>query len=800
MGLLDLFIVALMPVLKTLVITAVGLYLAIDRVNILGPVARHHLNNVVFYVFIPAIVGSSLAETVTASSIASLWFMPVNILLTFIIGSALGWILVKITRTPQHMHGLVIGCCSAGNLGNLLLIIIPAVCEESNSPFGDTTTCSTNGQAYVSLSMAIGAVYIWTYCYNIIRVYGSKSTGSFRTSSTLNLSFSGKSRERLSGSFTEAFLSKDSAISEDPEAPPELQSSLSMDKMKEPIFLRIKQHVKGFAESINLKMVFTPSTIATVIGIFIGVISPIRKLMIGDSAPLRVIDSSASMLGEATIPCMTLIVGANLLRGIGVVKVAHHFGMVGSDTLYQFVLMLQFALPPAMSIGTITQLFEMGESECSKEGNGEEVMKEIPRKVLGCCHLHNRPNSCWTLLMSWILSLAFHRALFPLSLELSTCMPFISPMQGLTLSFNLLPASDRVTILEIRSEPVVFFVFNPALVSSNLAKTVTFESIVLLWFMPINILLTFIIGTALGWILLIITRVPQHLKGLVLGSCAAGNLGNLPLIIIPAVCREKGSPFGAPDVCYTYGMAYASLSMAIGAIYLWSYVYNIIRVSSSKTREFNIDDNTKVNSAGETKPLQGNFTISKKIKLHLGKFSRKINMQALFAPSTTGAIAGFVIGTVSPVRKLMIGDSAPLHVVQDSASLLAYISLTFLHMDAAIPTVTLIVGGNLMKGLKGSGIQLSLIVGIIAVRYVFLPLFGVIIVKGAIHFGLVHTDPLYQFVLLLQFALPPAMNIGTITQLFGAGHNECSVIMLWTYSLASVSLSVWSTFFVWLVA
>lgn len=40
--------------------------------------------------------------------------MPVNILLTFIIGSALGWILVKITRTPQHMHGLVIGCCSAG--------------------------------------------------------------------------------------------------------------------------------------------------------------------------------------------------------------------------------------------------------------------------------------------------------------------------------------------------------------------------------------------------------------------------------------------------------------------------------------------------------------------------------------------------------------------------------------------------------------------------------------------------------------------------------------------------------------
>jgi hypothetical protein len=44
---------------------------------------------------------------------------------------------------------------------------------------------------------------------------------------------------------------------------------------------------------------------------------------------------------------------------------------------------------------------------------------------------------------------------------------------------------------------------------------------------------------------------------------STGNMGNLPIIIIPAVCREKGSPFGDPDVCHVYGMAYASLSMAV---------------------------------------------------------------------------------------------------------------------------------------------------------------------------------------------------------------------------------------------
>lgn len=42
------------------------------------------------------------------------WFMPLNILLTFVIGSILALVLNKVARTPQHLQGLVIGCCAAG--------------------------------------------------------------------------------------------------------------------------------------------------------------------------------------------------------------------------------------------------------------------------------------------------------------------------------------------------------------------------------------------------------------------------------------------------------------------------------------------------------------------------------------------------------------------------------------------------------------------------------------------------------------------------------------------------------------
>ncbi|XVF75684.1 hypothetical protein PTKIN_Ptkin13bG0206400 [Pterospermum kingtungense] len=374
MGFLDLFVVAVIPVLKVLLVTGVGLFLAMDSINLLGPEARNYLNEIVFYLFSPSLVFSNLAETITFQSLIALWFMPVNIFLTFIIGSLLGWILIKITKTPEHIRGIVIGCCSAGNLGNLLLIIVPAVCNESNNPFGES--CSTYAEAYASLSMAVGAIFIWSYTYPFVSSYASKS---IRDST---------SEERCKEPLLQ---SSDCNNSEDYSGQGEVPLTNSNERLKMSVVKKAVQRIKVIARSIELKKVFAPSTIAAVVGFIIGTISPIRKLLIGDSAPLHVLDTSIYLIGEATIPCMTLIMGANLLKGlkrsevslwvitgiiavrniflpllgIGVVKAAHRFGLVGSDSLYQFVLMLQYALPPAMSVGTMTQLFQRGQGETS---------------------------------------------------------------------------------------------------------------------------------------------------------------------------------------------------------------------------------------------------------------------------------------------------------------------------------------------------------------------------------------------------------------------------------------------------
>ncbi|ESW06480.1 hypothetical protein PHAVU_010G051200 [Phaseolus vulgaris] len=331
---------------------------------------------------------------------------------------------------------------------------------------------------------------------------------------------------------------------------------------------------------------------------------------------------------------------------------------------------------------------------------------------------------------------------------------------------------------------LVYFVFSPALACSSLASTMTLRGLITLWFMPFCIVLTVVVGTALGWLLVKITKVPYHLKGLVLGCCAVGNLGNLPLMVVPAICREKSNPFGDETVCYKNGMAYASLSLALASILVWSFAYNIVRIYSPKE----ICNEEKVDQITQNPTFASES--EKKVIQYLKMLSKWSNLKLVFPPTLIGAVIGLIIGVVPQFRNLIVSGNAPLYVIQDSIIMIG---------NACLPAMTILVGANLLEGLKGDRVKFSLIFGIIIIRNIALPVLGVATVKGAVHFGFIHHDPLYEFVLLLQFALPPAVAISTSTQLFGSGKGECSIIMLATYSFAAVSLTLWCTFFIWLV-
>ena len=68
---------------------------------------------------------------------------------------------------------------------------------------------------------------------------------------------------------------------------------------------------------------------------------------------------------------------------------------------------------------------------------------------------------------------------------------------------------------------------------------------------------------------------------------------------------------------------------------------------------------------------------------------------------------------------------------------------------------------GVLTGIKASGIQPKIVMSIVAVRFIILPVLGIFIVRGVVDLGLVPSDDkLLVFILLLQYSLPPAMNIG----------------------------------------
>ncbi|GMH14935.1 hypothetical protein Nepgr_016776 [Nepenthes gracilis] len=374
---------------------------------------------------------------------------------------------------------------------------------------------------------------------------------------------------------------------------------------------------------------------------------------------------------------------------------------------------------------------------------------------------------------------------------------------------KLLPADARRLL-----NKMAFLVFIPSLIFSSLAQSVTLQDIISWWFMPVNIGLTFLFGGLIGWIAVKLLKPEPYLEGLIIAICSSGNLGNLVVIIVPAMCLQEGSPFGNQDVCRLVGLSYASFSMALGGFYIWTYSYQLVRSTAIRYKALQaaeqaikepllkgenqengsiidlLSESTEVDT--ESQSVLASSTHKKENETSWSKLLDLIIqvLEELRAPPTLAAVIGLIFGAITWLKMLIIGDNAPLHVIQDSITMLG---------AGAIPCVTLVLGGNLTQGFRTARLKMSVIIGVICVKYMLLPVIGVGVVKVAENLGFLPPDPLYRFVLMLQFTLPPAMNIGAMTQLFDVGQEECSVLFLWTYLVAAFALTGWSTVFMWIL-
>ncbi|XP_057961168.1 protein PIN-LIKES 2 [Malania oleifera] len=382
---------------------------------------------------------------------------------------------------------------------------------------------------------------------------------------------------------------------------------------------------------------------------------------------------------------------------------------------------------------------------------------------------------------------------------------------------------------------LVFALFLPCLIFIHLGESITLDNVALWWFIPVNVLVSTIIGCILGYLVVVICRPPPQFTRFTIIMTAFGNTGNLPLAIVGSVCHTSDNPFG-PD-CHRKGVAYVSFAQWVAVILVYTLVYHmmeppleyyevveeggdieeapstndvsrpllveaewpgiedketehskkpfIARVfnSLSSVSQTNFPDLDLSGEKSGNSPKSIRCLAEPRVVRRFRIVAEQTPIQHILQPPTIASLFAIIVGMVPQIRTVVFGDDAPLLFITDSLEILA---------GAMVPSVMLILGGMLAEGPNDSALGLRTTIGISVARLLVLPLLGIGIVTLADKLNfLVHGDQMYKFVLLLQYTMPSAILLGAIASLRGYAVSEASALLFWQHVFALFSLSLY---------
>ncbi|MED6145704.1 Protein PIN-LIKES 6, variant 2 [Stylosanthes scabra] len=327
------------------------------------------------------------------------------------------------------------------------------------------------------------------------------------------------------------------------------------------------------------------------------------------------------------------------------------------------------------------------------------------------------------------------------------------------------------------------------------------------WFIPVNVVLSSISGSIIGFIVASIVRPPYPFFKFTIVHIGIGNIGNVPLVLIAALCRDTSNPFGDPEKCSTDGTAYISFGQWVGAIILYTYVFNMLAPPPEGT--FDIDNETlplkgapkndgSTEQSQQTTPLlapkeevtqkeevisaESNASRSWKIKDIWAFLYEKLKLKQIIQPPIIASILAMGLGAVPFLKKLIFTPDAPLFFFTDSCMILG---------EAMIPCILLALGGNLVDGPGSSKLGFRTTAAIIFGRLVLVPPAGLAIVMTADKLGfLPPDDKMFRFVLLIQHSMPTSVLSGAVANLRGCGR-EAAAVLFWVHIFAVFSMAAW---------
>lgn len=365
-SLVDSIKIAVLPIAKVLTVCFLGFLMASKYVNVLPAHGRKLLNGLVFSLLLPCLIFSQLGQAIDIQKMIEWWFIPVNVVLGAISGSLIGFLVASVVRPPYPFFKFTIVQIGIGNIGNVPLVLIAALCRDKNNPFGDSDKCSTDGIAYISFGQWVGAIILYTY---VFRMFAPPPEGSFDLEDAC---LPIKSHSTDGSPEQVPLLTHEEVV--------EAQTDSDSDASKK---LKIKEFITFLYEKLKLKQILQPPIIASILAMIIGAVPFLKQLVFTNGAPLFFFTDSCIILGEAMIPCILLALGGNLVDGpgssklglkttaaivfarlvlvppvgLGIVTLADKLGFLPpNDKMFRFVLLLQHSMPTSVLSSAVANL------------------------------------------------------------------------------------------------------------------------------------------------------------------------------------------------------------------------------------------------------------------------------------------------------------------------------------------------------------------------------------------------------------------------------------------------------------
>ncbi|GMN28292.1 hypothetical protein TIFTF001_001975 [Ficus carica] len=408
---------------------------------------------------------------------------------------------------------------------------------------------------------------------------------------------------------------------------------------------------------------------------------------------------------------------------------------------------------------------------------------------------------------------------------LSSVLPLLKFLSiaifGLVLSrpkINLVPKAT----LKILSK-LVFALFLPCLIFTNLGPSVTLKNLIQWWFIPVNVVLSTAVGCLLGLLVAVICRPPPEYFRFTVIMIAFGNTGNLPLALVTSICHSKDNAFGAE--CYASGVAYVSFSQWAAVLLVYTLVYHMMEpplqyydiveegaeIDETAEIEEGPDDDScrsllveaewpgmedKETEHCKTPLIASVFDLEEKdlespktirclkepmIVQKIRIVAERTPIRYILQPPTIASLLAIGIGMVPIFKAFVFDKDSPISFITDSLEILA---------EAMVPSAMLVIGGMLAEGPNKSNLGMRATIGIVVARLLVLPLLGIGIVSLVDKLGfLIARDQMFRFVLLLQYTMPSAILLGAIASLQGYAVKEAAAVLFWQHVFAVFSFS-----------